>query len=104
MQTVITLFLGWLLAAMCAVAFPSTIPSNITEPLDGTDTAGTATDLKIDPYCLPERSMGNRNEAMSCLNFLLSRNEQWCELTSQRSAEFCFSGKTRITGVTETRK
>jgi hypothetical protein len=89
---------------MCVAAAPSIVPRNITEPLDGSDSDATATDLKLDPYCLPERSMGNRNEAMSCLNFLFSRNEQWCELTSQRSAEFCFSGKTRITGVTETRK
>jgi hypothetical protein len=91
-----------LLTTICVLAVPNALPDDLVVPPSGFDPASLAVNLQ--PYCLPERSMGNRNEAVACLNFLLGLNKLWFELNSRRSSEFCFSGKTRITGVSESGK
>jgi hypothetical protein len=96
MQNLITLLLAVLLAITCATASPSSLlpRSDSTEMTDSSPA--------LEPYCLHDRVSGNHNEAMACLMFLMTRNDQWCEISGKSSSEFCSSGKTKITGVTET--
>jgi hypothetical protein len=96
MQNPITPLLGLLLAITCAIASPSGLLPR-SDATESTDSAPA-----LEPYCLHDRVSGNRNEAMACLSYLMGRNDQWCEVGGQSSSEFCFSGNTKITGVTET--
>jgi len=59
---------------------------------------------KWEPYCFNRELMGDRGEALSCINMLLKKGSETCSVWPSELSEFCFAGSTKILGSTESRR